>query len=334
MTRGRRLLIGVGGMALVILGTAAYVSLSSYGDANAHPFNQDRNAVWIEHRWLEHEIAPGEIEALLDNLGRRGIQYVFPHVIPFDRDGRLPAHSREQMRAFLRVAHARSKAMKVLPWVGGLRVGYRRTRRGTIDLDDLGQRQRIIAECRGLIDEGFDGIHLNIEPVPNGDDAFLALLRALRPAVGDDKLLSLSAIRPSPFGVPIAPNFFWSTDYYARVAGAVDQLVVMGYDTGLPTSALYRRYMSYTADAATGTLKSHSRARVLLGVPTYDGTGLMHRGDVETLENALLGIVAGLRGSGAGGTIEGVALYAYWTTDDDEWRTYERLWRGGAGPAQ
>ena len=53
----------------------------------------------------------------------------------------------------------------------------------------------------------------------------------------------------------------------------------------------------------------------------------MHRGGVETPENALLGIVAGLRGLGAGGTFEGVAIYADWTTDEADWAVYERLWR-------
>jgi hypothetical protein len=66
---------------------------------------------------------------------------------------------------------------------------------------------------------------------------------------------------------------------------------------------------------------------VLVGVPTYDAAGIMHRAGVENPENALLGIVAGLRGLGAGGTFEGVALYAEWTTDDEEWDTYDRLWR-------
>jgi hypothetical protein len=54
----------------------------------------------------------------------------------------------------------------------------------------------------------------------------------------------------------------------------------------------------------------------------------MHRGRVETPANAILGIVAGLRGLGGGGTFEGVALYAEWTTDAAEWEVYERLWRG------
>jgi hypothetical protein len=64
-----------------------------------------------------------------------------------------------------------------------------------------------------------------------------------------------------------------------------------------------------------------------MGVPTYEPYGFMHRAGVETPENALPGIVAGLRGLGAGGTFEGIALYAEWTTDAREWSVYERLWR-------
>ena len=47
-----------------------------------------------------------------------------------------------------------------------------------------------------------------------------------------------------------------------------------------------------------------------------------------TLPLGMVGVVAGLRGLGGGGTFEGVALYAEWTTDDAEWSAYERYWRG------
>jgi hypothetical protein len=77
---------------------------------------------------------------------------------------------------------------------------------------------------------------------------------------------------------------------------------------------------------------SGSNARVLMGVPTYEDYGLMHRAGVETVENALLGVVQGLRGLGAGGTFEGVALYAEWTTDPRDWEAYERVWRNQAEP--
>lgn len=319
----------VAALVSVLLLAGAWLSRTPAPDVQPHPFNQDRNAVWLEHRWLEREHPPEEMEGLFARLKAHGVQYAFPHVIPFSNAGRLPVHSREQMRAFLQAARRAAPELKLLPWVGGLRVGYRRTRAGSIDLADLGQRQRIVAECRGLIDEGFDGIHLNVEPVDDGNVDYLALLRSLRSAVGRDHILSVSAIKPGPFAVPMAPNFFWTASYFGRVAALADQVVIMAYDTGLPNAGLYRRYVTWAAATVTRTLvREKARARLLIGVPTYDETGLMHRAGVETTENALLGTIAGLRGLGGGGTFEGVALYAEWTTDASEWAVYERLWRG------
>jgi hypothetical protein len=315
-------------LALAAAGALLYLAYAPAGDAAPHPFNHDRNAVWIEHRWLERAHSDAEMEALFVRLRRRGVVYVFPHVIPFDPAGNLPRHDRDQMRAFLAAARRVSPEFKLLPWVGGLRVGYRRQRAGTLQLNDLNQRQRMVAEVRGLVDEGFDGIHLNVEPVDDGNVEYLALLRSLRTALGGGRVFSVSAIRPAPLGLPAAPNFAWSSEYYARVAHIVDQLVIMSYDTALPTPVLYRRYLKWAAASVAGTLsRSGSDARVLMGVPTYDNYGLMHRAGVETPENALLGVVAGLRGLGAGGTFEGVALYADWTTDERDWAAYERFWR-------
>jgi hypothetical protein len=325
---------GAAALLLLALAASLYLWLSTPpADHAPHPFNQDRNAVWLEHRWLERPHQPEEMEALVAALAGHGVQYAFPHLIPFDAAGRLPPHSREQLRAFLAAARRTAPGLRVMPWVGGLRRGYRRTLAGSLDLADLGQRQRIVAECRGLIDEGFDGIHLNVEPVDDGNVDFLALLRTLRTAVGNERLLSVSTIRPGPFTPPGLRNFVWTLEYYGRVAALVDQIVIMSYDTGLPSAGLYRRYVSWAAAAVTRSLaRSRTRARVLLGVPTYDQTGLMHRAGVETPENALLGVIAGLRGVGGGGTFEGVALYAEWTTDAAEWQSYERLWRGQAVP--
>ncbi len=317
-----------------VLGAAAllYLAYAPAGDAAPHPFNHDRNAVWLEHRWLERAHAEPVMEDLFRRMRARGVIYLYPHLIPFDAAGNLPPHDREQMRAFMAAARRVSPDFRVLPWVGGLRSGYRRQRPGTLRLADLNQRQKIVAEVRGLVDEGFDGVHLNIEPVDDGNDDFLALLRALRTAVGAGHLLSVAATRPAPLGLPRAPNFAWSPEYYARVAAVVDQLVIMAYDTALPTPALYRRYVQWAASSVAGALdQSGSKARVLMGVPTYEPYGFMHRAGVETPENALLGVVAGLRGLGAGGTFEGVAIYAEWTTDEQEWAAYERYWRNHSG---
>jgi hypothetical protein len=316
-------------LAVGIVAALAFVAYAPAGDSAPHPFNHDRNAVWLEHRWLEREHAGPEMEALFSSLAHHGIAYAYPHLIPFNGAGRLPLHSREQMRAFLAAARRTAPELRILPWVGGLRVGYKRQRPGTIDLADIGQRQRIVAECRGLVDEGFDGIHVNVEPVDDGNDEFLALLQALRTAVGRERILSVSAMPPAPTPMPFAPNFVWSLEYHRRVAALVDQVVIMAYNTALPTTGLYRRYVTWATAAVTRDLEAaRAHARVLMGVPTYDDPSFMHRVSVETPENALSGIVAGLRGLGAGGTFEGVALYAEWTTDEHDWQVYERAWRG------
>jgi len=318
-------------LAVLAVAAGLYLAYAPYGDAALHPFNQNRNAVWLEHRWLEKAHSVEEMEQMFRFLDHHGIAYVYPHLIPFDSAGRLPLHNREQMRAFLATARRVAPTVKVLPWVGGLRVGYRRSKAGTLDLGDLGQRQRIVAECRGLMDEGFDGIHVNVEPVANGDDEFLALLRALRTAVGTGTL-SVSTAKPGPFALAFAPNFFWSPAYYGLVGDAVDQVVIMAYDSALPTPGLYRRFVSYAASSVSGSFVRSARTRVLVGIPTYEDHGLMHRKGVETPENALAGVVAGLRGRTGGGTFEGVALYAEWTTDPEDWEMYERVWRGHTVP--
>ncbi len=331
MTRARLLARLAAVVVVAGLAGLVYFAYAPVEDKEAHPFNHDRNAVWLEHRWLERPQPLPEMEALFAKLDRRGIAYAYPHLIPFDATGQLPPHDREQLRAFLATARRVAPELKLLPWIGGLRRGYKRQRPGTLELADLSQRQQMVAEARGLVDEGFAGVHLNVEPVDDGNDDFLALLRALRTAVGDDRVLSLAAIRPAPLGLPRAPNFAWSPDYYARVAAIVDQIVIMAYDTALPTPSLYRRYVRWAARSVAGALDaSGSDARVLMGVPTYEPYGFMHRRGVETPENAIVGVVAGLRGLGAGGTFEGVALYAEWTTDESEWLAYERHWRNRA----
>src|SRR5260221_331826 len=86
----------------------------------------------------------GGVEPRFASWGSRGVHYVFPHLIPFTTAGRLPVDNRDPMRAFLAAARRVAPEVKILPWVGGLRVGYKRQRPGTVDLGDLGQRQRIV----------------------------------------------------------------------------------------------------------------------------------------------------------------------------------------------
>ena len=223
--------------------------------------------------------------------------------------------------------------MKVLPWVGGLRVGYRRSRPGTLDLGDLGQRQRIVAECRGLMDEGFDGIHVNVEPIANGDDEFLALLRALRTAIGRRHPLRVRRPSRARSRWPSRPTSSGRPPTTRSSADAVDQVVIMAYDSALPTPSplpplrllrgLRRSRRSFVRSSAHARAGRDPDLRRTTGSCT--ARAWRRR---RTRWSAWWPACA----AGAGGTFEGVALYAEWTTDPADWEVYERVWRGHTVP--
>ncbi|MFI4943248.1 MAG: hypothetical protein ACHP85_08295, partial [Burkholderiales bacterium] len=136
MTRARLLARLAAVVVVAGLAGLVYFAYAPVEDKDAHPFNHDRNAVWLEHRWLERPQPLPEMEALFAKLDRRGIAYAYPHLIPFDATGQLPPHDREQLRAFLATARRVAPELKLLPWIGGLRRGYTRQRPGTLELVD------------------------------------------------------------------------------------------------------------------------------------------------------------------------------------------------------
>ena len=74
--------------------------------------------------------------------------------------------------------------------------------------------------------------------------------------------------------------------------------------------------------------------RVLIGVPSYEDVPASSNPEVENLETALLGVRAALESHGpvAPDCFEGVAIYANWVTDEQEWTDFERVWRGRVEP--
>ena len=224
--------------------------LAPAGDDRPHPFNHDRNAVWLEHRWLEREQpTAGDGGALLRRSASRGVVYVFPHLIPFNCGG-PPARAQPRPDAGLPRGGPPRGARHQGAALGGRAPGglSAASARAPSTSATSASASASWPSAAASIDEGFDGIHLNIEPVDDGNDDFLALLRALRTAVGPGRGSSPSppsAPRRSRF--PWRPNFVWTPDYYRRVAAVADQIVVMAYDTALPTAVLYRRYVAYAA---------------------------------------------------------------------------------------
>jgi hypothetical protein len=72
---------------------------------------------------------------------------------------------------------------------------------------------------------------------------------------------------------------------------------------------------------------------VLLGVPTYDDTGVgYHHPDVENIANAISGIHRGLQNAGFPPAFQGIAIYCDWETTEPEWTWLHENFSAPAAP--
>jgi hypothetical protein len=294
-------------------------------------FDRARNGLWLAHGWMgdnawfaRNQRNPADYDTLSarDRLRStctdNGIGYVFPHLCPATPLGRLPAHDATRIEALLDTL----PNTRVLPWVGGVRGGH-------CPVESSAWRAAFVADCADLLRRHprLAGLHLNIEPMPDGNPAFLALLDELKRAIGNDKILSVAAYPPPTRWHP-HPEVHWSEAYYREVDRRADQLAPMMYDTSVPLEKVYTRLVaSWTEEVATWT----AHAELLLGLPAYEDAGVgYHHPRVENLESALRGVNAALPrlGPQQSARVSGIAIYADWTTSTDEWALFQRSFRG------
>ncbi len=181
---------------------------------------------------------------------------------------------------------------------------------------------------------GYDGIFLNVEPVWSGDENYLALLRKVRASIGPKTPIAVAIPpdwSPEDAGVPvpplIVPGTIWETSYKQSVALLSNQMAVMAYNSGLSTTDDYSKWVAYQVQAyADAVSEIGAETSLIFGIPSYDAAPPGHDPAVENVESALQGITAGLSMAGdAARYVQGVAIYASWTTDDTEWSQF-RSW--------
>lgn len=287
--------------------------------------DRGHNGLWLAHGWLgadewfvkngkQNQLSNYRSSEALQNLAalcaQNHLSDLFPHLCPCDVTGNLPPVDNAQVERFLDVL----PGCRVFPWVGGPSQMCAR-------YAEADWRQTFCASIRTLLEAHprLAGIHLNIEPLPSGDAAFLTLLEDIRRALPPGKLLSIAAYPPPTRWHPF-PSVHWDEAYFREVARRSDQLAMMMYDTALTRPKLYRKLMS---DWTVEILTWSEGKPVLLGLAAYDdaNTGY-HDPTTESLLNGLLGIHAGLERAPLPGNYQGAALYSHWEMDDGEWATW------------
>jgi hypothetical protein len=300
------------------------------GDPPADQHSRGVNAVWAGHRWVGQAHSEQEYAELVRHLDQAGISDVFFHVGPLDAAGTVPPDRYAHARELLAAMHRLAPGVRVEAYLGQVD----RHGGGPLDLDDAEVRQRIVQTAAGLLDLGFGGIHYDIEPIYPGDRSFLDLLARThdltqpRGAVLSVSMEQLELVPGAQAVVSrLVRRYHDATRTYLRaVAARVDQLAIMTYDTGLPADWLYGWFTAWQTEQVVRLVGD--RVTVFIGVPTYmQGQPLGFHPSAENLRSGLRGVRKGLARMDPTATRRvGVALFAEWTTSQDEWRACRNEW--------
>lgn len=296
----------------------------------------NRNGIWLQHGWLADDAwlkrndknfddfrsvkALQQLRAKLDALH---IRDVFPHMCPARFTGHLPGHDPQQIEAFLDTLDG----YRVSPWIGGVHEDSANPASPKWRATFCQQIADLIAQHPRLA-----GVHLNIEPMPSGNEDYITLLNEIRAALPQGKILSIAAYPPPTVFQP-GLEVHWEEAYWRRIAAICDQMVPMLYDT----SIRWRKpYQAVLHDWTVETLSWAESTEVLLGLPAYADAGVgYHHPEVENLGVALPAIHAGLQHFDAlPQNYAGVAIYAEWTlTEDDKGTLVRAFLRNPRRPA-
>lgn len=322
----------VGGL-LVIAVVVLLLGTFKGDDPTAYP-----NALWIGTEWTYQTHDQPDVEALARRLRDHqiGVVYAWVSWLQVDETWR-GAENFGAVRQFAEQFKQAYPEAQLFGWLSfPVDVGPNNYR---LDNEEL---QQNIADfsSRVVSDLGFDGIFLNIEPVWDGDENMLALLRKVRMSLGEGVPVAV-AIPPdwSPLDVDIpvppliVPGTVWSKSYKQSIALLSDQMAVMAYNSGLTTDAGftpedYSRWVAYQVRAfaeAVGELRIGTQ--ILIGVPTYDAEPPGHDPAIESIVAAVNGVKLGLAElEEASQYVQGIAIYAGWTTEESEWLQFRSLW--------
>ncbi len=323
------------GLVLGIVGAIAFVVLVVYvlGQLRNNGPEIEPNALWLGTEWTYETRTDDQVAALVQKLHDEKIGTVYAWVSWYKYDGTWNASDQfDNVKAFVTQFKTAYPESKLYGWVsvpvqddtGAARADYATLAQPVADFS------------KQIMDDfGFDGIFLNVENVWDGDQNFLALLRAVRSTVGMDTSISAAIPpdwSPSNSNIPLPPlmepGTEWAKDYKQSVALLVDQMAVMAYNSSLSSTSDYAQWVAYQVKTFAITIAELSTSTdLVIGIPTFGAAPPGHDPAVENINSAVEGVKEGLQQAGdAARYVSGLAIYAEWETDDTEWSDFQTAW--------
>ncbi|WP_043640589.1 glycoside hydrolase family 18 protein [Nonomuraea candida] len=322
--RGLRLLA----LALVVVVAlaallAAALRLQFTGAPETWAKSTGNDALWLGHAWVDGRRTEGDVERLAARLRATGVKDVYVHSGPFEWDGRLDPAKYPNARNFIQWMREHLPAVRVSAWLG-------QSVKNGLDLDDPRSRANVLAGVAAVMEQGYDGIHYNFEPIGDGDTEFLGLLEQTRRHTA---LLSTATPQIEPYPglrltarAVLGHDKYWSPGYFRQVVARVDQVAVMTYDSFTPSQSLYGGHVARQAALALDLVPA---AKALyIGAPAYHDHdhGLPWGDHAESVAMAAEGARLALSEHGRRERF-GLALYVDFAATEEDWREYMTRWR-------
>ncbi|MFJ8699384.1 glycoside hydrolase family 18 protein [Streptomyces ardesiacus] len=328
--RLRRIALAVLLILLVPLLTAeAALRVTYMGDPADGTHTRDRDAMWLGHAWVDGRKTDADLTALARELRTTGIRDLYVHTGPMEHDGTLPESLYPSARRFVDGVHRELPGVRVQAFLGDVLAtespdGMR--------LEKASTRAAVVGSARQVLDAGYDGVHLDLEPLHSGDRDYLSLLDDVRAVTrARDARLSVAAhqIDPLPgfhsfWGTVAGHPKWWSQEFFGQVARRVDQIAVMSYDTMQPLESLYGGYVAQQTSLALEA--TPPTTHLLMGLPFYHENRFGHWNHAETVAAAVRGVRLGLSRTDAGRERFGVAAYIDFAATEEDWASYRDGW--------
>jgi hypothetical protein len=247
--------------------------------------------------WLENT-------SVLDVFADNNIKYLFVDVGNTAVDGRLETGA-EEISSFIGLVRAYQTDNNM----NFTLLAYSEIYTENYNITDAKFQENFIGQSGRFIEMGFDGILVDIEPVPdNTKEALLAIINGLQTQLPEKTLIAVYS--GSPGNNSVNP-WEWDSQLFMDVSDLVNIIFVQGYDTGLATAEEYKEYIRKNVKTLSGF---NWKPSLFFGVPT-------HNPYPETTENALDAYSQAFKET-PNNKFLGLAVFAEWTTDLAEWQMF------------
>lgn len=333
LQQGVPLLVAIVVVVLITAGFMYFNRLAGGGEV------QRPNALWLGPGW---DRAGPTVEDALDDLLARakrhdiGTFYIWVSVLTADHRW-LRQEEMPQLQESLRELRERAGDFTLFAW---LSVPLTPDVGGS-NIQDEERIRAILEFSRELVrSDGydFDGVLLNLQPLPQDDEPVLRLLRRVRGMLqAEDALLALAATpdyHPYDVDIPAAESIQegaeWSTVFKEEMALLADELVLQAHNSYLDTGLEYSSWLAHQVQVYLQILQDlDERARFVVDLPTYDldEAAMGHSPAVENVTTFLRGLNHALAAVGeAAEHFSGIAIYRDWETSEAEWNQFHQQW--------